>query len=44
MTGLTVEQIDRRLPELARDGLAAVKTDAGGNAVVMNGYRVWMAV
>jgi predicted HTH transcriptional regulator len=44
MTGLSVVQVDRRLPELARDGLAAVLTDELGNAVVVGGYRVWKAV
>jgi predicted HTH transcriptional regulator len=44
MTGLTVEQIDRRLPELKRDGLATVMTDELGQAIVVGGYRVWRAV
>ena len=44
MTGLTIEQIDRRLPELKRDGMAAVMLDELGNAVVVGGYRVWEAV
>lgn len=44
MTGLSVVQVDRRLPELARGGLAAVMTDELGHAVVVGGYRVWEAV
>ncbi|ARU06161.1 hypothetical protein CCO03_17085 [Comamonas serinivorans] len=39
-TGLTVVQIDRRLPELARAGRARV-VQSGGDDVCRNGYRVW---
>jgi len=44
MTGLRVVQVDRRLPELARGGLAAVMTDELGHAVVVGGARVWESV
>ena len=44
MTGLTVVQVDRRLPELARAGLASVMLDENGDAVVVGGARVWRAV
>ena len=40
-TGLTVVQIDRRLPELQRDGLAAPMLDGCMCEVVFNGARVW---
>lgn len=43
MTGLSVVQVDRRLPELARAGKAQV-LKAGGADVVVGGYRVWVAV
>lgn len=43
MTGLSVEQVDRRLPELRTAGLAEVMHD-GGVDVVVNGFRVWRAV
>ncbi len=39
-TGLTVVQIDRRLPELAEDGHLEVQK-LMGLEVVHNGYRVW---
>ena len=39
-TGLTVEQIDRRLPELEAKGLAEV-VRFGGVDMVFQGYRVW---
>lgn len=43
-TGLTVVQIDRRLPELSKLGLAkVVKLDDGAD-MVRGGFRVWMAV
>ena len=43
LIGLTVVQIDRRLPELARDSLArVVKLDDGAD-MVRNGCRVWEA-
>lgn len=38
--GLSVVQVDRRLPELARDGLAEVLQIGGGDAT-RNGFRVW---
>lgn len=40
MTGLTVVQIDRRLPELARAGKARVLQHDGLD-MIRNGYRVW---
>ncbi len=42
-TGLTVVQIDRRLPDLQRAGLAEVVQE-GGIAKVRGGYRVWRAI
>lgn len=43
-TGLTVVQIDRRLPELSKLGLVrVVKLDDGAD-MVRGGFRVWMAV
>lgn len=41
-TGLTVVQIDRRLPELRRDGLADV-VQAGSIDCMRDNYRVWTA-
>lgn len=42
--GLTVVQADRRLPELAKAGLARVcKLDDGAD-MVRGGFRVWEAV
>lgn len=41
-TGLTVVQIDRRLPELQRIGLAAVVV-CDGRIVTRDGFRVWWA-
>ena len=43
MTGLSVVQVDRRLPELRTAGSADVMT-ADGFEVVVNGYRVWRAL
>ena len=43
LTGLTVVQIDRRLPELQRNGLARVR-QVGGVDQIRNGMRVWEAV
>lgn len=43
LTDLTVVQIDRRLPELQRKGLARVR-QVGGVDEVRNGMRVWEAV
>jgi hypothetical protein len=42
-TGLTVVQVDRRLPELERAGKAYVLTMAG-KAFVRDGFRVWAKV
>lgn len=42
-TGLTVVQVDRRLPELQRDGKVRV-VQLGGSDWVVNGFRVWEAV
>ena len=44
ITGLTVVQIDRRLPELAKAGLARVKKLDDGADMVRDGFRVWEAV
>lgn len=43
ITGLTVVQIDRRLPELQRQGLTRV-VQFEGSDLMRNGYRVWEAV
>ncbi|MDR0216166.1 MAG: hypothetical protein LBJ15_19525 [Comamonas sp.] len=43
ITGLTVVQIDRRLPELLRSGKARV-VQFGGEDLVRGGARVWEAV
>ena len=40
LTGLTVVQIDRRLPELARAGRARV-VQRSGEDLVRDGFRVW---
>lgn len=42
-TGLTVVQLDRRLPELREAGLARV-AQRNGEDLMRNGYRVWEAV
>lgn len=42
-TGLTVVQIDRRLPDLQKAGKARV-VQANGDDLTRNGYRVWEAV
>ena len=39
-TGLTVVQIDRRLPELFRNGKAQV-VQVDGEDLIRDGYRVW---
>ena len=44
ITGLTVVQCDRRLPELARAGLIRVMKLDDGADVVRDGFRVWEAV
>jgi hypothetical protein len=41
-TGLTVVQIDRRLPELQRMGMAAVVVRDGAT-LTRDGFRVWQA-
>jgi hypothetical protein len=41
--GLTVVQIDRRLPDLKAAGSADVVTSADGSASVRGGFRVWTA-
>jgi len=43
LTGLTVVQLDRRLPELFRNGKARV-VQVDGQDVVRGGARVWEAV
>jgi predicted transcriptional regulator len=43
-TGLTVVQIDRRLPELQTVGLADVDTWPNGQDVMRGNARVWKAV
>lgn len=42
-TGLTVVQIDRRLPEMARQGTVRVQV-RDGVTVVRGGARVWEAI
>lgn len=42
VTGLSVVQVDRRLPELQRAGRAYV-LQQGGQDVTRDGYRVWSA-
>ncbi len=42
-TGLTVVQIDRRLPELFRNGNARV-VQFNGEDLIRDGYRVWERV
>lgn len=43
ITGLSVVQIDRRLPDLKRAGLARVQRLADGDAV-RAGFRVWESI
>lgn len=43
LIGLTIVQIDRRLPELAKEGLARVVTLDDGAVMVKDGCRVWSA-
>lgn len=43
MTGLTVVQIDRRLPELEKAGKARPVVVLG-QPLIVGGYRVWEAV
>ncbi len=42
-TGLTVVQIDRRMPELQRAGRVRV-VQIDGKDLIRDGYRVWGAV
>ena len=44
LTGLTVVQIDRRLPELLRNGKAKIRQHENLNDVIRGGCRVWEAV
>lgn len=44
ITGLTVVQVDRRLPDLKAAGLARVVTLDDGHPMTRNGARVWEAV
>ena len=39
-TGLSVVQVDRRLPEMKRDGVARV-LEVAGQDVIRGGFRVW---
>lgn len=43
-TGLTVVQIDRRLPEMRDAGLVRLAMHPGGGVWERNGFRVWEAV
>lgn len=43
MTGLSVVQVDRRLPELERAGKARPVMN-GSTVYVVGGYRVWELV
>lgn len=43
ITGLTVVQCDRRLPELENIGLVRVMKHENGKDVARNGARVWSA-
>ena len=43
MTGLSVVQVDRRLPELERAGKARPVMN-GAHVYVVGGYRVWELV
>lgn len=40
-SGLTVVQVDRRLPELRRDRLIEPLLDEAGDQIERHGYRVW---
>ena len=44
ITGLTVVQIDRRLPELERDNLVTVSATHDAKDLIRDGFRVWEAV
>jgi DNA-binding transcriptional ArsR family regulator len=43
MTGVTLVQIDRRLPEMEEAGLVETLDDGQGGAVSIGGYRIWKA-
>ena len=43
MTGLTVVQIDRRLPEMKDAGLVETIDDGHGDDLRFFGYRIWRA-
>lgn len=43
LTGLTVVQIDRRLPELLRDGKVRVCQAPSGGDMLRGKFRVWEA-
>ena len=43
LTGLTVVQIDRRLPELRQQGSVRVIQNAKGDDVIRGKFRVWEA-
>lgn len=43
-TGLTLVQVDRRLPDLKALGLARVVTDMEGKEASFEGYRFWEAI
>ncbi len=43
-TRLTVVQIDRRLPEIARAKRARVQSQKDGRDVTRNGFRVWESI
>lgn len=44
LTGLSVEQCCRRLPELQKANLAEPMSHEDGAEVVVGGFRVWRAV
>jgi hypothetical protein len=43
ITGLSVVQVDRRLPEMQRAGLARVLEGIDGKALTRSGFRIWAA-
>lgn len=43
VTGLSVVQVDRRLPEMQRAGLARVLEGIDGKPLARGGYRIWAA-
>ena len=44
MTGLSVEQVARRMPELQDSRKVEFVKDEFFNAVVVDGYRVWKLI